>query len=142
MTALIFDALLSATLLKEKLPDFFSRNTDQFTIFLTLGFGLVVVAALVFGVKRSTRTQWLKQKAVFSTDEVFDRLCEANHLSRDEIFIVKRMIFDLRLDNPILVFINPDYVQRYLPDLTQSETKTVKSIQEKLFGDIETAQML
>ncbi|MCK6439333.1 MAG: hypothetical protein L6Q71_03935, partial [Planctomycetes bacterium] len=69
---------------------------------------LVVGGLLIWRMVAVSRINgWKYRGAAIGNAEIFNRLCEANGLSRAEVFLMRKMVFDQRMENPLLPFVDP-----------------------------------
>ncbi|MCA8938441.1 MAG: hypothetical protein KDB07_01420 [Planctomycetes bacterium] len=67
-------------------------------------------------------------------EQIFQRLCDVSDLSRSESYMLRKMVFELGLANPLEPFTNPALFDEYGKGLTGNKAAYVKNIRNKLFA--------
>lgn len=95
---------------------------------------LVLVVVIVVLAKRGSRDEPGSSGPAVGSEEIFARLCMANQLSKSESYLLRRMVYDLNLSNPLLPFVDPRLFDRYGEVLGGNKRALLTNIKGKLFS--------
>ncbi|MCC6573682.1 MAG: hypothetical protein IT462_07815 [Planctomycetes bacterium] len=94
-----------------------------------------VLAALVISAAALLLLRRVRILRMARADEdVFTRLCNANGLTKHQVYLLRRMYHEMKLDNPLLLFLVPGTFDRYEPTLAGKRLALVKAIRGKVFS--------
>lgn len=99
--------------------------------------GSVLLVFVILGwiyVKRSRINNWKYQGVAVGVEEIFKRLCEANSLTTRETFLMRKLVYDMRLQNPLLAFVDLQLFDSYANALGGNRRAQIIAIREKVFS--------
>lgn len=95
---------------------------------------LVLAAAGWWVAKRLRPPKWLTMPAPTTDDATFDRLCDANGLSRRERSALMRATGGLEGDLRLLLFVDPDTFSRVESAAAAMDRATIRKARAKVFA--------
>ena len=110
---------------------FLSPSNTASTLVLVALVVLLVIALVLMRVRRSG---WKTAAMASNSEDVFDRLCQANGLTTHQVYLLREMYFDLRLENPVLLFVCPQLYDEYLHALSSVRAQLIERIRDEVFA--------
>ncbi len=102
-------------------------------LMFVLGAGAIVVIVLVWiALQRTRQGDWQKLQ-LSGNEEIFSSLCRANQLAKREAFLLRKLVYELQLTNPLLPFVDTSLYDRYAPRLSSSKQLLLQNIRSKIF---------
>ncbi len=105
-----------------------------FPVLAVVGGAAVFVVILWIAIRRHNKKGWITAGGAVGAEEIFNRLCQANELSRIEIYLLRKLIHDLKLNNVVMPFVDPEVYDRLKPSLSAPKQALLLNIKEKLFA--------
>lgn len=94
----------------------------------------IVVLVIAYMMRKSYKENWQWRGVPVGAVETFRLLCDANQLTSTEVYLMKRVVSDLGLKNPLLPFAKPEILESYLPIAPENRRHALRVIQAKLFA--------
>ncbi|MCC6463977.1 MAG: hypothetical protein IT463_01405 [Planctomycetes bacterium] len=110
---------------------FLESNNAGWMLAVVLAVGLLI--ALLFLV-RVRRERWKTAGLATADEDIFRRLCEANGLSAHQVYVLRDMYHDLKLDNPVTPFVCPQIYDPYIALLKGNRGPLVAALRDQLFA--------
>ena len=95
---------------------------------------VLLIAVVASVVKRSRINNWKYKGAAVGNEDIFARLCDANQLSRREVFLLRKLVYDMRLQNPHLPFVDPTIYERYSSKISAKKRDILLALRDKIFA--------
>ncbi len=67
-------------------------------------------------------------------EDVFMRMCQANGLTKHQVFLLRQMYHETRMANPLLLFLAPQQYEGYMAGLRGKRLELIKAVREKVFA--------
>jgi hypothetical protein len=75
----------------------------------------------------------VRNRVAVTDEEVFQALSRANGLSRHQVFVLRDMYHDLRLHNPVTLFVCPQLYDGYLEHIEGARAEVIRLVRERVF---------
>lgn len=94
----------------------------------------VLLVAIYFMFRRKSKDDWRAELPPEGTEATFARLCQANSLSGSEAYLMRKLVHELQLDNPLLPFVDPKPLADYEQSLGGAKRSALAKLRAKIFS--------
>jgi hypothetical protein len=125
----IFGLMMQIEILRQIKHSFVRHLGSQIHIFIAMLIilGIIIVLGAIYYIK--IRPGVLRRKTRW---EIFNRLCQANRLNREEINFLRRLVKGYRIENPALLFVSPSLYTGAVSAIP-SDPVVVETLAKKLY---------
>lgn len=117
--------------------NWYETSSDTTSIIIAI-IGVVILATLGYIIVRLNRRHGDYQSVVerpVGAEDTFRKLCEVNGLSDSEGYLLRKVVFDLEIANPLLPFVDPGYLDTWAShEHDPNKAANAQRIRNKLFA--------